>query len=234
MSDFSNLTVIIPTLNEADNISKLISHLSGRYRGVRIIVADDGSTDGTKEAVERMAGSRNGRIRFLDRRNRHIHGLTASVLDAALMANTKKLVVMDGDMQHPFDKVGQISNALDSNELVIGVRSSVRDWGFHRRVISKCMSYFVYTVFILRGKRTSNDMMSGFFGIRTPIFKSLINNNKRAFVYNGYKVLLDILKIIGGKATIGEISYNTFHDRRVGESKLGMNQIINTLKSTLG
>ncbi len=236
MYDFSDLTVIIPTLNEAENVPKLLSLLIRKYNGIKIIVSDDGSTDGTKENVVRLARRRPKQVMFLDRRRSRVHGLTASVLEAVLITKTEKIIVMDGDMQHPFEKVGNIARALDANDLVIGVRTSVKYWGIGRRLVSVCMRSFVYVVFKIRGKPTCSDMMSGFFGIRAHIFKSLIRKNRNSFVGNGYKVLLDVLRLINRKASIADVPYSTFHDRKYGKSKttiLGMNQSINTLKSAL-
>lgn len=231
MDDFSNLTVIIPTLNEEENVPKLVVLLSKRYKGIKIIVADDGSADGTKRVVENLA-KRNRNIRFLDRKNKSVHGLTASVLDAAMRVNTSKIALMDGDMQHPFEKISEISKALDRMDLVIGVRTHVKNWGFQRRIISKGMNLLVYVVFKLRGKPVCDDMMSGFFGIRTSLFKSLISRNRKAYVEKGYKVMLDTLRVIGRNARIGEVKYSTFHDRLHGKSKLGMHQVPTTLEST--
>lgn len=237
MRDFSNVTIIIPTLNEGKNISKLISLLTGKYRKINVIVSDDGSTDGTKETVLRISRS-NKRIKLLDRTSKPVHGLTASVIDAAMIVSSKYIVVMDGDMQHPYEKVGAIINALDDCDIVIGVRSMVKDWGLHRRVISKSMSSFVYATFKLRGKRVSGDMMSGFFGIRSLLLQSLVKRHKEQFVPKGYKVLLDILRVVDRNSKIEEVRYATFHPRKEGKSKLGIknmvgNQAINTIKSTL-
>lgn len=237
MRDFSDLTIIIPTLNEVKNIPKLVKLLTGRYKGVRIIISDDGSEDGTKEAVLRIARG-NNRISFLDRGRRRIHGLTESVIDAAMRANTKHIVVMDGDMQHPFQKVGALAKGLEKFDIVIGVRSRVKDWGIHRRVISKSVSSFAYAVFKLRNKKVTKDMMSGFFGVRTQLFKSLIRNSRKQFVGRGYKVLLDMLRISDNTIKVGEVDYVTFHDRKAGKSKLNAkalvtHQAVNFFKSTL-
>lgn len=230
-NDFSDTTVIIPTLNEHDNIGKIIKMLASSYSKINLIVADDGSVDGTREAVLNL-GRRNSRIRLLDRKNRKVHGLTISFLDAVGSAKTRKLVLMDADMQHPVDRVGEISNALDRYDVVVGVRTSVRNWGIFRRIISKSMAYLAYTVFKIRGKRVCNDIVSGFFGVRKSLMENLIAENRRGFVLTGYKTLLDTLRMLDGSKSIGEVRYSTFHKRQAGESKFKFKHVIDTLRST--
>ncbi len=235
MHDFSDLTVIIPTLNEREDIPILISRLRKSYKGVKIIISDDGSTDGTKSAVERIA-KMHSEVRFLDRSMKAVHGLTASVIDAAMVARTKDIVVMDGDMQHPPSKVGEVARALEKSDISVGVRSAIKDWGIHRRIISKSVNTSVYVIFKARGKHTTRDMMSGFFGIRAELFKHLIKTKPDSFSGRGYKVLLDILRVSDRSIRIAEIPYKTFHDRRHGKSKLkmlGLKQAPNILRSTL-
>jgi len=235
VNSYSDLTLIIPTLNEEGNIKILLGLLQMHYPGVNVVVADDGSTDKTQRSVLEIS-KRNRRVRLLDRTKRQ-HGLTASVLDAAMTAKTSKIIVMDGDMQHPYQKVGEIARALDNCDLVIGVRTSVENWGLQRRLISFCMSGFAYLVFTLRGKPKCSDMMSGFFGIRTALFKSIIKGSRASFVDKGYKVLLDTLRIIDSNVKIHEVKYSTFQNRKYGKSKLsglGINHATDTLKSILG
>ncbi|MGI0134538.1 MAG: glycosyltransferase, partial [Candidatus Micrarchaeaceae archaeon] len=207
---YSDTTVIIPTFNERRNIGKLIRSLLRMYPGISVIVSDDGSGDGTGEEVKRIS-SRSGKVKFLDRRKRPQHGLAASVLDAALMARTGKIIVMDGDMQHPPGKVRELARALDSSDISVGVRTSVENWGLHRRVISKCMAYLAYAVFALRGKMVCNDIMSGFFGVKTSLLQRLIRSKRAGFVPRGYKVLLDILRLCDSNKRIAEVYYSTFH-----------------------
>ena len=71
--------MIIPSLTSEEDVPKLIGILRRSYSGVHIIVSDDGSTDGTKEAVERIS-RRVKNVLFLDRRGMRIHGLTARAL----------------------------------------------------------------------------------------------------------------------------------------------------------
>lgn len=231
--DYSDLTVIIPTFNEKGNIRDVVGELTRRYGSVSVIVSDDGSDDGTREAVKAL-GRRNRRIMLLDRSQRKEHGLTASVIDAAMMVRTRKVVVMDGDMQHPPSKVGSIAGALDRYDLVVGVRTRVKDWGLHRRIISKSMSSLSYLLFSLQNRRLCNDMMSGFFGMDSGVFKMLIEKHRNSFVGTGYKVLLDILKVMDKKSAIGEVHYATFHLRKEGSSKFGFRHVLTTLRSSLG
>lgn len=235
MAGFSDLTVIIPTLNEREDVPKLINILRDSYKGVHIIISDDGSTDGTKEAVEVIARKSKG-VLFLDRRKKDIHGLTASVVDAAMLVKTRKIVVMDGDMQHPPNKVGSIARALDRNDVVIGVRSTIKNWDLHRRIVSKSVNALAYSTFKMRGRHTTKDMMSGFFGIRSRLFRELISENSGEFTGKGYKVLLDILRLADRSVRVAEIRYDTFQDRRHGRSKLkmmGIHQMPKVLRSVL-
>jgi len=230
--DFSETTVIIPTLNEAGNIGRLIKRLSKLYYGINIIVCDDGSTDGTAERVKKIAAS-DHRVMFVDHSKAGVKGLTASVIYAAELVATPKIVVMDGDMQHPPELVGKIAHMLDESDLCIGIRTHVNNWGWYRRFLSKGISYFSYFIFKIRRKRTCDDMMSGFFGIKTKLFKRIIAEHKEEFVLRGYKVLLDTLRMLNKGVKISELPYITFHPREKGWSKLKIRHMVDVLISTL-
>ena len=232
MAKYSDLTVIIPTLNEKGNISAIVKDLTERYFGVHIIIADDGSTDGTLEEARLVTEKSGGKVVLLNRSKSHAHGLTISVIEAALRTRTKKIIVMDADMQHPISKVRNIYEALDSNDLAIGIRTSVREWGLHRRILSRGINLISYTVFKLRGKPTCSDMMSGFFGIRTPLFQKVIKESRDEYVNEGYKVLLDTLRLLDRSVRIKEIGYSTFRDRKRGKSKLRVTHMLRVLNST--
>jgi dolichol-phosphate mannosyltransferase len=231
MYDYSKLTIIIPTLNEAKNIKILIGKLLRMYKGVHIIVADDGSKDATKS--ETLYFSKKADVKFFDRSGKKVHGLTASVLDAAQLVNTRDIIVMDADLQHPPEKVAKLAEALESCNLVIGVREEVKDWGLYRKLVSKSVSAFCNTVFAIRGKKTSSDIMSGFFGIRTTLFKSIISKHKDSYIGTGYKVLLETLKFINSDEQVIEVPYTGFHDRVYGKSKAGTKQLKDIIKATL-
>ena len=228
--DQNSSTVILPTLNEAENIKQVISGLLEECPDSEIIVADDGSVDGTDVIVRRMSKTER-RIIFLDRKNRKEHGLTASVIDAVLIAKKGKIVVMDADLQHPVNKVNDLFDRLEDSDIVIGVRSSVKNWSIGRMIISRGMESAAYYCFKMRGKRTCSDMMSGFFAMRSSIFKRIILENREMFIGRGYKILLDILRLSPPDIRISEVRYSAFHMRKKGRSKFGFRHVIYTLTS---
>ena len=228
--DFSDTTVIMPTLDEEGNIGRILDAMT-RYKGISIIVSDDGSSDGTIKEVLK-AGKGNSRIRLLRRKGRE-RGLTASVIDAVALVRTAKTIVMDADFQHPPEKVKEIAAKLDDFDLVVGVRTHVKNWGAWRQFVSGSVALMAYVAFRMRGKATCDDMMSGFFGIRTALMKRLIRR-KEGFVVPGMKILLDIMRMSDKGVRLGQVSYSTFHGRMHGESKLGVKHVVYTLRSIYG
>lgn len=233
--EYSKITVIVPTINEERNIGKLISRLESLYPGVHIIVSDDGSSDNTKNVVLHAIKRYHG-IKFLDRSKCEVHGLTASVVDAIGYVKTAYVIVMDGDLQHPPELINAIyGKLLEGSDVVIGVRRRIKRWGLQRRIISKCINLFAIIVFKIRGKPIASDMMSGFFGVKSNLFKSIVKHSRKGFVMEGYKVLLDLLRMLPyrSKYRISEMPYDTFHERIYGKSKFKLKHMVNTLKSIL-
>ena len=97
-----------------------------------------------------------------------------------------------------------------------------------RKIISKTAT--ILANIRLYGKVKCKDPVSGFFGIRTDFFRSIIKNKKNNFELQGYKVLFDILKTVKKDNLIGSVEY-TFGLRTSGESKIGKKQIILFLRS---
>lgn len=226
MDDFADTTVIIPTLNESATIGKLLKILFRTYPGADVIVCDDGSMDGTAQIVRSFSGSR-----FLDRSNEEVHGLTASVLDGICWTATPYFVVIDGDCQHPPDKIIDIIKLLRAgNHLVVACRSDVPHWALHRRIISYLAAKLGATLLFIRGSPGCNDILSGFFGGNTAFVKDIIHRKKDSFELEGYKVLFDILKVSPRNIKISEVNY-VFRTRAGGESKMNSQIIWKYFKS---
>ncbi len=219
------ITVIIPTLNEKSNVDKMITRLLSLYSEVSIIVADDGSTDGTVEVVLNW-GAKNPNITFLDRKNELIKGLTISLVDALKITRTDYFFVIDCDFQHPPECIADgIQLLSEGNELVIGSRSSVEGWSLTRKLISWGATTLGKFSLLIRRRPRPKDIMSGFFGGETQFITELIIQNPKTISPKGYKLLFDLLKVMPRKTSIGEFIY-AFQPREAGESKISMKHIL--------
>ena len=224
MVKYTDMTIVIPTLNEEKNIEKLISLLKKTYKGISIIVVDDGSKDST-QAVAKKAGAR-----VIDRSQKLIHGLTISVIEGICTAKTQYAIVMDGDMQHPYEKIKDIAEALETSAVVVGTREQVlNDWPLHRRVMSKIAISLGHLRLKISGLYCK-DIVSGFFGMKTKLFKDIVAKKYDKYELKGYKVLFDTLKYLPKNTPVAQVPYD-FGLRSEGMSKINYKHIFIYLKS---
>lgn len=226
---YSDTTIIIPTLNEYRNIDELLQKLQTLYPNVSVIVADDDSKDGTQKVVRRFS-KENKRIFLLDRSGKQ-KGLTASVLDGVMAAKTPYVLVMDADLQHPPEVIKSMILALrNGNPVVVGTRAhKPREWGFFRFLVSYT-AVFLGRLRLRLGGAYARDVVSGFFGADSELFKNQIKLHFNRFVPEGYKVCLDLLKTLPRRTGVVEVPYS-FALRTEGTSKMGKKQVIAYFKS---
>ena len=231
-TDYKKFTVILPTLNEKKTIGEIIKYITRNYEGIRVIVADDGSTDGTKEEVAEMSKG-NADVSFFDRHAKRLpRGLSASIVDGIFQSQTEYAIVMDADMQHPPGKIQDIAaKLLEGNDLVVANRAKVNDWALYRRIISRVLMYTGKVVLFIDAKETCVDIFSGYFGVRRDIFVEVYDKNRQRFVKEGYKTLFDFLKCVErGRLMIANVPF-VFHIREFGKSKASTKQGIAVIKS---
>lgn len=95
---FSNLTVLLPTLNEAGNLEALIADLQQAMPECQVIVVDDNSSDGTPELVRKIAAL-NPAVRLIARQVKPC--LTDSIQAGVEATSTDYVAWMDADHSHP-------------------------------------------------------------------------------------------------------------------------------------
>ncbi len=210
------LTVVLPTFNERDNVEPLIERLEEVLAGIawEAIFVDDDSRDGTAEHV-RGIGRRKPNIRCLQRLGRR--GLSTACIEGILASSAPFLAVMDADLQHDETLLPRMLAALKSEELdiVIGSRyaagGGLGDWDRSRARISK----FATRLSRLVVKVDLSDPMSGFFVIRRPAFEAAV----RGLSGQGFKILIDLFASSPRPLAFKELPYQ-FRQRQHGESKL--------------
>jgi dolichol-phosphate mannosyltransferase len=170
------LTVVVPTLHERDNIGPLVDLLDAALDTVswEVIFVDDDSADGTAERV-REIGRRYRRVRCLQRLGRR--GLTtACCIEGALAASATYIAVMDADMQHDENLLPQMLAILKSEpvDLVVGSRY-VAGGGIGGLDAARAnMSAFATRLSPIICKVEIADPMSGFFMLRREVLEEAL------------------------------------------------------------
>ena len=139
-SDFQRFSVILPTFNEAENIEKMASTLFGLYPGIKVLVMDDNSQDGTIEICREIEkNNADFRINVRDIKDK---GLTASAMEGIVKSETEYYIVMDSDFQHPPAILRKLmEELLSGSDMVIGRRSEKGALSTGRRLSSDAAQY---------------------------------------------------------------------------------------------
>jgi len=210
------LSVIVPTFNERDNVTTLFRRLEAALAGAswEVIFVDDNSPDGTWDVVRELA-RQDSRVRCIRRVGRR--GLSGACIEGILASSAPYAAVIDADLQHDETQLPNMLALLQGGEadLVVGSRyiagGSAESFNKQRAGISALATEVAKRV--LRVKIA--DPMSGFFMIRSDRFEQLAPQLST----QGFKILLDIVATARGELRIKEIPY-TFGARLHGESKL--------------
>jgi dolichol-phosphate mannosyltransferase len=210
------LTVVIPTLNERDNVAPMVERLNRALAGVawEAIFVDDDSPDGTADTVRALAGKQ-GNIRCLQRLGRR--GLASACIEGILASSAPYVAVMDGDLQHDEMLLPKMLERIKADRLDVVVASrhvgdgSVGDWQRSRVRISDVATRLSRIVI----KADLSDSMSGFFLIERNAFTGAM----RRLSGQGFKILLDLFASTPRPFAFAEMPMH-FRQRLHGESKL--------------
>lgn len=213
-----DLTIVVPTFNERENIRPLVDLLSRALDGQawEVVFVDDDSPDGTAAEVEAL-GRENGRVRLLHRLGRR--GLAGATIEGMLSSVAPFVAVMDADLQHDETKLADMLALLQGDaalDVVIGSRfvdggnssagfSALRKWG----------SDTATTLARKALRITASDPMSGFFMMRRSSFHTVVTQLHT----EGFKILADMLAASRGRWKQAEVGYE-FRPRHAGESKM--------------
>ncbi|TAK33020.1 MAG: polyprenol monophosphomannose synthase [Chloroflexota bacterium] len=211
--------VVIPTYNEAGNVSTLISAILdlGQFD---VLIVDDNSPDGTGELADALAGEHPGRVHVLHRQTKT--GLGRAYVDGfarALKGPYQYVLQMDADLSHDPGYLPTLLETLRSGEVdvVIGSRyasgGGTVGWPFKRRMLSWGGSLYARLVLGLKVR----DVTGGFKGFRRVVLESLNLDRIRS---NGYAFQIEVNFLCNRQGfRLAEVPI-VFRERQIGASKL--------------
>jgi dolichol-phosphate mannosyltransferase len=223
--DSPSISVIVPTLNEAENIEGIISKILAGAASlpIEIIVVDDASRDDTQAIVRRLSETLPV---VLLARDAPRDGLAGAVLAGARAARADVVLVIDADGSHPPEKIPELALPVIRGEkdMVIGSRyapgGSTPGWSRKRRLMSRAASACAWPL------TDVHDALSGFFAVRRALLADIPSDAA------GFKIALEILVRGGDSIRVGEAPI-AFRDRELGQSKMGTGVILTYFRRLL-
>ncbi len=219
-----DLSIVIPTYNERDNVPKIVGDIFKEFKKHKIkgelIIVDDNSPDGTGRIADSLTKKYNF-LRVVHRKGKE--GLSSAVLEGFKVSKGKYLGVMDADLSHPVEKIHELYEQIDKHrtEIVIGSRyasgGAIKGWNLRRKLMSQGATY------LARVFTKVKDPMSGFFMMRKEVLQGKEIDSK------GFKILLEIIIKTGSKK-IKEIPI-VFINRKEGKSKANIKEVIDYLRN---
>jgi dolichol-phosphate mannosyltransferase len=229
------IVLIIPTFNESGNIGRLVDELQVVFRSIRhemqILVVDDNSPDGTMDIV-RARQSRATNVHALEGTKRGLGAAYIRGMRHALdVLHAEAVFEMDADFSHKPADVPRLIAALEQGaDFAIGSRyvrggSIPAEWGWRRRLTSRFGNLVARYV---AGLHRIHDCTAGFRAIRSDVLRRMDFGSLRVEGYAFQVALLHGAVVAGAKVVELPVE---FVDRTVGESKLGLRDILEFLRS---
>jgi dolichol-phosphate mannosyltransferase len=214
----SDVWVILPTYNEAENLERIVGAvLEELPPSRRVLVVDDNSPDGTGEIADRLAEA-NESIAVLHRKRKE--GLGPAYLAGfrvALDGGAERIVEMDADFSHDPSYLPELIGATERADLAIGSRyvpgGGITEWGPLRRFISRGGSAYARVALGLPIK----DLTGGFKCFRRIVLESI---NLDTIEARGYAFQVETTyRAIKSGFRVVEVPI-VFKDRADGTSKM--------------
>lgn len=225
---------MLPAFNEAENLPALLTALAETVtqlqRPARVVLVDDGSSDGTADVARGFAA----RLPLVVLRHEHNLGLGRTLADGLAYAlrdadDGDAIVAMDADDTHPPAVIRLLLAALDAgadvaiaSRYVAGAR--LQGVPLRRRLLSLAASRLVRLAALVPGVR---DVTCGFRAYRAGALRRAAGPTGRLVEASGFACMLDLLLALhGAGATIVEVPIDLRYDRKRGASKLRAAQTV--------
>jgi dolichol-phosphate mannosyltransferase len=213
----SELSIVVPTYNEAGNIRTFVDRVAGALDGVdwEVLFVDDNSPDGTAAVVHDLSRTHD-RVRLVLRLTDR--GLARATIQGLLSANGELLCVMDGDGQHDPDVIRSLLGPIRAGEADIVSAARRLDERLDETTLGPVRARLSrignrLSAVVLR--RRIADPLTGFFAIRRDAFLRVAPDLRDP----GFKLLLDVLWCDHDNLRHKEVWFD-FGPRLHGQSKL--------------
>ena len=216
------LTVIVPTRNEAGNVGPLLDRLGEALAGqsFEVLFMDD-STDATPELITAQATVRPFPVRLIARPPARRNGLSGAVVEGMAAAAGRWLCVIDADLQHPPERIPHLLAQANRTAADIVVASRQADWlgpvGLSRaRALTSQLLTILARMVFPRVLKNVSDPLTGFFLARRAAVDTA------ALQPEGFKILLELL-VRHPDLRVTELHFD-FAPRHEGQSKADLNE----------
>ena len=220
MSNF----VVIPTYNEADNLSELVAGVLSMPVEMNVIVVDDASSDGTGALADVLAAAHPDLVSVIHRAAKL--GLGTAYIAGfrrACERDAQRVMTMDADFSHHPRYIPAMIAMSHSFPVVIGSRyvkgGGTSHFPLARQLLSRGANAFARAMLGLR----AHDTTAGFRLYRREVLESIPLDKIRS---SGYSFLVEMLFAVQRRGwPIGELPI-IFEDRRAGRTKISQAEIL--------
>jgi glycosyltransferase involved in cell wall biosynthesis len=192
MKQLFSFDLIMPVFNESQIIEKVVKQnwdFVKKYKGSQLIIAEDGSTDGTKEILKKLKK----KIPFKLVSSNLRKGYTKAVMDALKLSKKDLILFSDSDGQHIASDFDKLLKFYPKYDLIIGKKSPRRD-PLYRNLVSKIYNFLVNILFFSHFE----DIDCGFRIIKKDVIKKILPKSGR-FKYCYFSEFTIIAKRLGFK-----------------------------------
>ncbi|NMM88206.1 polyprenol monophosphomannose synthase [Rhodococcus sp. SRB_17] len=218
------ITVVVPTYNERENLPKLVDRLAAlKIPNLHVLVVDDNSPDGTGEVADKLGIDGPIPVGVLHRTVKdglgraYVAGMTR-----ALAENADIVIQMDADLSHPSEVIPSMIEILTTTDaaVVLGSRyveggAVAGDWPWHRKALSAWANFYVNAILRLHVK----DATAGFKAWHA---KTLRDIDVESVQSNGYAFQVEMnYRVVQRGMKIAETPIR-FEERTEGVSKMSL------------